>query len=773
MGFLLCPNDSTGNDYDFAMWDVTGLQDPCSIFQGTGNVPPPIRCNFSTPRGVTTCCGFPSNYCSTKGLTGLDHTNPQPGILSYGAGGPPVMPGLNVTAGQTFLLLIDNWSNNNVGFTIQFYGTAQYFDATPPQLDSAYVFCSPSYDTQQPSLSKLRVRFDELINISSVAADGSDFVVVHNATSTQVPVTAAASVSPPQTNSVELTLGQLLVPGQSYTVYVGYNPSGSGSPNGQPGSDGNTISDQCGVNVPIANIPQGSGATAYAFTVPDTMEVQVTLTPPRCVGTPTGQIQVQATGPFAPYQYVLLTGSGTVPPTSGWSTTATWTNRAAGTYTVWVRDARGCIQRRVVQLPDPQPVGVVVLDSLLYTCGSGGFVRLEGTGGTGPYEFSVLPPYPTWQSNGYFGGLAAGTYTLRVRDANGCIATRTIAVQQAPALSAQVVTIDTVRCHGETGGFAVQGVGGTPPFSYALIGLGQANATGSFTGLPADTYWVEVRDGLGCRETLQVVLPQPDSLVIAAAQVIPSACKTTAQGAIQLTVQGGNPPYTFTWRDSTGAPLPATSDQLTGIPIGSYAVTITDRKGCTVGPVSYQVDYTYHAAVRRFSYEVVEDCPKKRLRYTVDVEGVDPLTFIWTWEDGTQQTTTQPMAEREYNPLQGGTLPVHVEVRSGGQCAVDTLVEIPFTACSGLLIPTAFTPNGDGINDLWYIQALGFKRYTLMIFDRWGAQVWTNGGDMTKFWNGRTQNGEEAPEGVYVFSFVGTDNNDKAVQRTGTVTLLR
>ena len=56
MGFLLCPNAATGNDYDFALWDVTGLQDPCSIFQGSGNVPAPIRCNYSVPN-VSSCCG--------------------------------------------------------------------------------------------------------------------------------------------------------------------------------------------------------------------------------------------------------------------------------------------------------------------------------------------------------------------------------------------------------------------------------------------------------------------------------------------------------------------------------------------------------------------------------------------------------------------------------------------------------------------------------------------------------------------------------------------
>jgi gliding motility-associated-like protein len=93
-------------------------------------------------------------------------------------------------------------------------------------------------------------------------------------------------------------------------------------------------------------------------------------------------------------------------------------------------------------------------------------------------------------------------------------------------------------------------------------------------------------------------------------------------------------------------------------------------------------------------------------------------------------------------------------------------------ACSGLFIPTAFTPNGDGINDIWNVQALGFSRYTLIVYDRWGKEVFNNGGDMTKQWDGTT-NGQPAPEGVYTFVLEGTQLSGEKVVSSGTVTLLR
>lgn len=741
---------------------MTGLSDPCSIFQGTGNVPAPIRCNFSVPN-QTSCCG--GITCGNDGLTGLDHTNPVPGPLSYNASGPAVMPGLNVSAGQTFLLLVDNWSNNNVGFSITFYGTAQYFDNTPPQLDSAYRVCSPSYDNQLGALTRIRVRFNELINVSTVAANGGDFAVIDNTTSATIPVTAASSVNPPQTNTVELTLGQPLVPGRGYTVHVAYNGSSS---------DGNAIGDQCGVIVPLPDIPVGGSATSYTFTVLDTLAIQVSTTSPRCVGTATGSVTMQVSGGKSPYEYALVSGSSGAPPAAGWGPTSTFTGRAAGTYTVWVRDAMGCVQRRVIQLADPPALSVVVEDSLLRDCGGRAYVQLNGSGGTPPYQFSVLPVSPTWQASGYFGGLTAGTYTLRVRDANGCIATRSVTVQPGNPVTLTLVQVDTVRCAGETGGFTVQAGGGNGGgFTYVLTPGGQTSTTGTFTGLPAGAYLVRATDGVGCYDTLTVVLPEPAPLAVQDSAITPSTCLRGSDGAVTLTITGGNPPYTFQWTAPGGTPLASTTSTASGLAPGSYTVQVTDRKGCVLGPLTYSVGYTYDAQIQRVSAQIVEDCPAKKYQYEVVATGVAPLSYRWIWDDGTQETTQVPQAEHSYDPLRGGPARVQVQVSSGGVCVAETTFTVELVACSGLIFPSAISPNADGINDRWNIQALGFQRYTVVIYDRWGAEVWTNGGDPARIWDGRDKNGRELPEGAYVFIFTGTDNNGKAVQRSGTVTLLR
>jgi len=765
LGFVIDPGSNT--DYDFALWDVTGLSNPCSAIGSQ----PPIRCNFAASTSVTSCCG---GYTGGPGITGLDHTTTQAGNLSYGAGGDPVMPGLTVTAGQTFLLLVDNWTNNTQGYTITFTGTAQYFDNTPPKMDSTAQFCAASYDHQLDNLRQILVRFNELINPSTVAADGSDFVVEDVASGAPVPVTAAAPVNPPQTNQVRLTVGSPLVPGQTYKIRIGYNPPGSGSSNGQPGSDGNTISDQCGISIPISNIPQGSSADSIVLVVRDTISPIISVTPPTCAGAATGQISVSTTGGVSPYQYVLVSGTSNTPPTTGWSASSTFTNRAAGTYTLWIRDAAGCVIRRIIQLIDPPPLSIRVVDSSDVVCGaSGGFVTFEGQGGTPPYEYSLLPTYPAWQSNNTFTGLAAGTYTLRVRDANGCVATRSFVVQAVPPLTLQLVSTTPILCAGGVGGFTVQASGGTPPYTYILVGSGITNTTGTFTGLSAGTYIVQVRDASspsGCGE-IQVTLSQPDSLKLQSSTIKPVTCQGGSDGEIQVTLTGGTPPYTYTWQTLSGTPLPASGPTLSNLPEGTYLLIATDNNGCRLDSLSFEVTYQHYVLIDSISYALVKDCPEKEYIFSAYVRGDGPFVYRWTWEDGSTEVGNATMS-RTYSPLLQGDVTIRLQVEGAGPCYAEASLTFSSRACSGLIIPTAFTPNGDGINDIWNVQALGFSRYTLIVYDRWGKEVFNNGGDMTKQWNGTT-NGQPAPEGVYTFVFEGTRLSGEKVVRSGTVTLLR
>jgi gliding motility-associated-like protein len=74
-----------------------------------------------------------------------------------------------------------------------------------------------------------------------------------------------------------------------------------------------------------------------------------------------------------------------------------------------------------------------------------------------------------------------------------------------------------------------------------------------------------------------------------------------------------------------------------------------------------------------------------------------------------------------------------------------------------MYIPNAFTPNGDGVNDVFHVYGTGIESFSLIIYDRWGATVFSTT-DITKGWDGKVNNGEEiADSGVYDYQITATD----------------
>ncbi|OFY84382.1 MAG: hypothetical protein A3F72_01045 [Bacteroidetes bacterium RIFCSPLOWO2_12_FULL_35_15] len=197
---------NTANDYDFALYDITTI--------GCAGVPSatPVRCNFS----------------ATYGNTGLTLPASATIPISESASGPPTMAGLNVTAGQTFALIIDNYSANSNGYTLTFGGTAQIFDNVPPTFGTLTHACNSN---------SLNLTFSEPVQCSSIATNGSDFTITGPG-ALNVPVISAS--------------GNLCSTGASFTSFATLNFNSTGLPSGtytvslNTGTDGNTILDKCG-----------------------------------------------------------------------------------------------------------------------------------------------------------------------------------------------------------------------------------------------------------------------------------------------------------------------------------------------------------------------------------------------------------------------------------------------------------------------------------------------------------------------------------------------
>ncbi|HEX5001144.1 MAG TPA: hypothetical protein VFW78_01500, partial [Bacteroidia bacterium] len=283
-----------------------------------------------------------------------------------------------------------------------------------------------------------------------------------------------------------------------------------------------------------------------------------------CFGGNNGSINNTVSGGTAPYTYNWSNGASTQ-NISGLS---------AGTYTVTVTDSKGCTTVKAVTVT--QPSGALtgsITSTTNVSCfgGVNGAVDLTVSGGTGPFTYAWSNGATTQDLT----GTASGTYTVTITDSRGCTTTKTATIiQPAASLSASIASSVNISCFGGTNGSVTTTIsGGTSPYSY---NWSNGSTTQNLTGLGSGTYTVTVTDINGCTATVSANLSQPAASLSTSYSVTSNvSCFGGSNGAIDLSVNGGTPAYTYNWSNG------AVSEDLTGVASGNYTVTVTDANGCT------------------------------------------------------------------------------------------------------------------------------------------------------------------------------------------------
>ncbi|MDC7998423.1 Ig-like domain-containing protein, partial [Gilvibacter sediminis] len=350
---------------------------------------------------------------------------------------------------------------------------------------------------------------------------------------------------------------------------------------------------------------------SFTEVVIEDLAITTDVTDVDCFGEDTGAIDITVTGGFPPYTYLWSTGA----------TTEDISGLTAGTYTVTVTDSAGCEvdsgSGYVVGGPDAELwVDADISDAECFG-ESNGAIDLTVTGGTAPYTFA----WSTGATTEDISGLAAGDYSVDVTDANGCFFKDTYTVGQPDELT-KSVKIDNVLCFGEsTGAIELTVDGGTPPYSYAWS-TGATTAT--VTGLAAGTYSVVITDANGCELDADFEIFQPDSAIAVSEVITDVACFGEASGAIDITVSGGTAPYTYAW--TTGA----TTEDISGLAAGTYAVIVTDANGCD-DEFTFVIDQP--AGGLAVSAVAADAACFGEATGSVDLTvsgGTPPYTYLWT-----------------------------------------------------------------------------------------------------------------------------------------------
>lgn len=280
--------------------------------------------------------------------------------------------------------------------------------------------------------------------------------------------------------------------------------------------------------------------------------------------------------------YIDTLGGGTAPYTFLWDAAAgsqandTAFNLAAGTYSLTVTDFNGCQEQQSITVEEPLELQVTETHTDVSCFGnSDGSIDVSIAGGILPYTYSWTGPNGFVASTEDLSGLQAGSYSLDVSDSLSCV-NNILVVIGSPTALVLVMDSTAVTCNGLNNGAASVTVsGGTAPYSY-IWNDPLSQTTNPATGLGAGSYQVIVTDANTCADSAQVIISEPDSLLMTIDNVVNVLCNGAATGAISVSTTGGTPAYTYLWSNGGGS-----NEDLTNATAGNYTLTVTDANACT------------------------------------------------------------------------------------------------------------------------------------------------------------------------------------------------
>jgi hypothetical protein len=273
-------------------------------------------------------------------------------------------------------------------------------------------------------------------------------------------------------------------------------------------------------------------------------------------------------GGLSPYSYSL--------DNSVYVTNPLFSNLYNGDYTVYIKDANGCmIDRSILPYGPVSLRGTVQLSPVSCYGGSNGSITVTNvSGGNNNYEYSL--DGITYQSSAVFNNLSARSYQVSVRDIPYSCQTMITAVVTAPTdLNLRVINNKPVSCNGgNNGAMELQVSGGTGSNVFTIDGR-DGNNRGIFSQLVADTYTIEVTDGNSCTRSLPVTITQPSLLTAAVESVKDITCYGFKDGSISIAADGGISPYVY----SIGSNYQS-SALFGNLDKGDYTIVVQDNNGC-------------------------------------------------------------------------------------------------------------------------------------------------------------------------------------------------
>jgi gliding motility-associated-like protein len=503
-----------------------------------------------------------------------------------------------------------------------------------------------------------------------------------------------------------------------------------------------------------------------------------------CYGYADGEITLTFTGGTGLLQY-------SVNGMDWFNSGETIGNLPADNYNVIIQDATGCSINYEITINQPDPINIVTSYTDI-TCNgyADGEIQITATEGTSPYEYSI-DSGQTWHSNDIFPGLTTDTFYVAVKDNNGCIQFGdTIVIHEAEPLIISVVDIvDEYQCPNsskrdvnQTGLISVEVSGGKGDYQYTWqYGLNPVSGDETIHNLLAGTYELTVEDSLGCQKDTTFTVGSDTSYDLEFSVDIEDTTICWYQ------------PIHFSFNSTNADSIEIQKYR----PVSSYSyIEITDE----TMEYDYLITENNYFNLKAFNEYCEEDYITEEFKYfpdrelsivenddnendTIIIKGDngrwDALAYVnnptgldveWLPNDGVSNPDSLNTIISPAESMWYAVTIITVE----GRCRDSDSIYVTYVP--DIVTYDGFSPNGDGINDFWYIENINaFKNNIVTVYNRWGTKVYEqkgyNNNDPNKRWDGTAKNGKPVGSGTYYYVIILNEEGFSSV--TGAVTIMR
>ncbi|MDB5222237.1 MAG: hypothetical protein JWN83_904 [Chitinophagaceae bacterium] len=485
------------------------------------------------------------------------------------------------------------------------------------------------------------------------------------------------------------------------------------------------------------------------------ISAKIDMTMPTCYGNTNGSLIVHPLSAAAPFSFSLNTNP--------FQADSTFKNLAAGNYILHIKDSLGCVKDTSIILNQPNLFRISTITTSASTCSNqDGEIFIKANGGTTPYQYSI-DSGKTFTANNIF-SVVADLYLIKVKDANGCTAQDTTTVDALDKDIKVNLGPDKAICSGSSVTLSATTLPQARFYTWSPAASLDDSTSATPVATPVDTTtYILTAKSIVCfgYDTITInVLHKPVANAGTDTIICYNNFATLRGSATNLS---GGVKYLWTPANEIINPNSATTiARPKNARSNAYILQVSDTYGCNFKAYD-EVIVTMTPPVAAFA----GNDTVASIGIPHQLFGSGGVKYVWS----PAYVLDNPLNQNPVAILSDDTK-FNLIVRDTLGCVGTSSVTVKVYKGTNYYIPNAFTPNGDGLNDVFRAIAPGVQVTNYFrIFNRWGKLLFETR-DARKGWDG-TYAGVPQPSAVYVWVIKGLDVSQKIIELKGTVTLIR